>query len=359
MIPVHSVRLLPALALCLAGCGGPSIRPDPVRAIPASVAVRVAAASGPADSPEAEGTSVLPFVASRVASAVASGLREGKIFAEVFTAGGSARPEADYLCDVSVRGTIDGESRLTWLAIPSTLVWFPTVFPAWWIPDRAYPGTDVEVRAVLSPARKGAGPILAASFRMAGPKLPLIDRAATWHYLLSLLLPPFWMSDEERARGGLADLAAARAGAAIPEDLRSNWPSAAVVSESGCVLILDPRGTSIAVEDGRADLRGWLGARKPIREVQVLDGRGKILRRLDARALKGFDVGGLDGEGPGGPAAWKAVEERFGPGGPRPDKVYRLDLEGLPADRFDVLRIQAWTAEEPACFTVRLSRPEP
>jgi hypothetical protein len=348
------------VSLALAACGGPSVRPDPARAIPASVIVLPAAPSPLAVDPSPPDPDDPPPHAidgAAAARAVAAGLREGGVFALVHPAGGGADPEADYICEVSVRGRIDGESSPTWMAVPSTIVWFPTVFPAWWIPDRAYPGTEVEVRAVLTPNRKGALPILAATFRIAGPKLPFVDRGVPWQYLLSLVLPPFFMSDRERAREGLDDLVAARAGAAIPEDLRSDWPAAAVMSQPGCILILDPRGASIAVEDERADLRGWLGARKPPREVQVQDGQGRVLRRLDARTLEGLDVGGADGERPEAHAAWAAVEERFGPGGPRPERVYRLDLKGLPApDRLEVLRVQAWIAEEPASFTVRLSR---
>src|SRR6266545_1107890 len=204
------------LFILAAGCRSADPDRDPERTIPVSVQVRA--------SPK---RSEAPLNAEFLAGELAAAFRAGSIFSEVRSDDGS-RPgfsplPADYLCEVEVRGATlrPDHSETTERAILSTVAWFFTVFPAWWIADRLYPASDVEVRATFLPAGEGnsgkAVPVLSENLPLNNLELDLRRRGNAWQHLLSLLLPPFWMEDAAVAERGLREEAVRVARVSLPE----------------------------------------------------------------------------------------------------------------------------------------------
>jgi len=347
----HLALLSAAAAVLLAACGGPQPAPDPARAVPAAVLVRAA--------PRNPGAPEQPLDPKAVALQVAEGLEKAGAFTEVISGEGregEVPPEADYICEVSVRGSgfNPEDSQATDMAFLSTFVWFMSLFPAWWIPDRVYTGSDIEARAAFFPA-SGEGsnrPVLVEWVPLNNMTLGLVDRGATWQFFLTLILPPFWMDSPPRAQSGLESQALSKVRVAVADGVRGDWPGAALGSEEGCFLVLDPPGTAVPVREGKAGIHGWIAARAPLSELEVLDGGGKVLRSLDAAALKALAV---SRKGTEGRLAWRDVEDRLAEGAPRPGALVRLDLEGLPVTGDRALRMKvSVNPRRPASFTLRL-----
>jgi len=341
------------LFILAAGCRSADPDRDPERTIPVSVQVRA--------SPK---RSEAPLNAEFLAGELAAAFRAGSIFSEVRSDDGS-RPgfsplPADYLCEVEVRGATlrPDHSETTERAILSTVAWFFTVFPAWWIADRLYPASDVEVRATFLPAGEGnsgkAVPVLSENLPLNNLELDLRRRGNAWQHLLSLLLPPFWMEDAAVAERGLREEAVRVARVSLPEGVRKDWPGAALASDSGAILILDPPRPAIEARGGRADLSAWLAARGPLLALRVFGEDGAILGKFDRPALQALLV---PPERTGGPAqrGWQAVRDRLGESSRRPQALYHLELKELEVGTNGRIRVEGWTNEKiPARFTVRV-----
>jgi hypothetical protein len=345
-------RARAALLLLLAsGCRSADPSPDPERTIPVSVLIRAA--------PERDGQDG-PLDASLLAGELAEAFRTGLIFSEVRgedgpQAGFSPVP-ADYVCEVEVRGgTFRADrSEATDRAILSTIVWFFTVFPSWWIADRLYPASDVEVRASFFPAAGHPGrpaAVIIESLPLNNLELDLRQRGNLWQHLLSLLLPPFWMEDKTVVENGLREEAVRWARMSLAEGVRRDWPAALLGSEPGSILILDPPRPAIGPRGARADLSAWLASRAPLLELRVFGEDGSVLTRLDRKALQALLV--RPGRGEEERRGFEAVKDRLGGAPLRPQALYRLELKGLAVGRSGSIRIEAWIDEKtPGRFTV-------
>jgi hypothetical protein len=343
-----------ALLLFLPACRGPEPARDRGRAIPVSVAVRAAPWTGP-------GGSRPPLDPRRLAQEVAESFRRASVFAEVAGPPEQARDgsQPDAVLELEVRGRRLGAegSQVNPKAVLSTLLWFLTGFGNWWIDDRSYPLSDVEVHArLLSAGGPRARPLLEEAFTFSDLELDLWRRATPAQHLLALLLPSFWIEDGERAAAALQGEAKRRVRFELAESLRRRWAGAALRGEPGCFLVLDPPGGAPAPGGGTVDLRGWIAARAPLRQVRLLDAEGRAIARSEGRALAALSVP-YEGRGEAEKRAWEAVQGRLGPAAPPPQAVYRLERSGLRGE--EALRIEAWVEGQaaPARFTIALHDP--
>ncbi len=347
-----------ALALLLSACEGPQPAADPGRTIPVSVLVREAKSGITQEHP--------PLDPSRVTGEIARSLRIARVFSEVVTAEeleakGSRSGRPDYICEVEVRGTYLSakNSVVTNMALLSTFLWFMALIPGWFIDDRLYPNTDVEVEARLLPAGNGgdAKPSLVEVVPAKNLTLDFWRRAATWQYFVDLILPPFWMDDPEVVAESLPEAAIWKVRREMAEKFRRDWPAAALRGDPGCILVLDSPGGAIEVEDGRIDLQGYLAARSPMRELIIRNTQEKILLKMDRRILDPFLVP-RNSENEKEREAWNAIEARLGPQSPSPQMLYSFNPLFVPATSSDRihLEVQLEGGVRPARFTVFLQR---
>jgi hypothetical protein len=349
------VWLLALIGLGLAACQGPEVEADPARQVPASILVRpVTGGKKPAIDP------------MLLARQVAEGLREAQVFSEVRLEGeegaaaeGPGGPP-DYICALEVSGTgfRPDISEATNRAFLSSFLWFLAIFPAWWIDDRVYNGSDVVIQAHYT--RPGAGPSDRRLLEEVVPtnqlELDLLRRGATWQFFLSIILPPFWMDSTEKAGKSLPIQASTTARTEIAERTRKDWPRAALLAEPGAFLALDPP----AAGDGlrrKADLAGWILARAPLFEVRVLDQGQRELLRIDRAGLQKLSVP-LAGGGADSRRLGELIDARLGGATPLLGAAYRLDLRGLRSGASERIHVLARLGSDapPATFTVKLEK---
>jgi hypothetical protein len=346
---------LALICLGLPACQGPEPEADPARQVPASVLVRPVAGG--------KKSVVDPMLLARQ---VADGLRQAQVFSEVKLEGeedaeaGGPDGTPDYICALEASGTgfRPDISEATNRAFLSSFLWFLAIFPAWWIDDRVYNGSDVVIQAHFT--RAGAAPsdrrILEEVVPTNQLELDLLRRGATWQFFLSIILPPFWMDSAAKAGESLPIQAAASARTEIAERARKDWPRAALLAEPGAFLMLDPPASADGLRR-KADLAGWILARAPLFEVRVMDqGRREILR-IDRAGLQKLTVP-LAGTGADSRRLKELIDERLGGATPLIGAAYRLDLRGLPVGGSSRVHVTSRLGPEapPATFTITLEK---
>ena len=276
--------LVPALFFAstfAAGCAS-SRRVGGVPTIPSTLSVRgVAAKPG-------RGGAQIPLDARKVAGDVERTLKErGTFWFPTDGARPKGRPEADYVLEIEPRGRgFDARvSHVTGMAALSSVVWFLTVFPAWWIPDRVYDGSDVELVARVAPSTQRDATLLQ---HVAGPYVETLDlwsRGVEWQFLLSLFLPPFWMDDPPTAEIALAASLSGRAGVEIAEEIERDWP-VQLLRSGRAYVVLGSSTARLPDTKGEALLEATVIAPGEVAEVEILDGSGRRrLARIDGKSL--------------------------------------------------------------------------
>ncbi|MGQ9591629.1 MAG: hypothetical protein ACUVYA_15205, partial [Planctomycetota bacterium] len=196
----RAARLWAAAALsaaCALGCSAAEKRGAPAQAAPerlpyALFLERVSVVPlDPGRRPDSLPYAVEERLRSRFTAAIFAGLFESRAFARVDGADAEARRAAsDLRLRVTVgccAETLPPSETDGWNAAGSSVVWFLSMAPAWFIPDTAF---EPAVHAAFFAERSGRvspRPIALASEKTS---LDLVERSGTGGYFLQFVCPP-------------------------------------------------------------------------------------------------------------------------------------------------------------------------